>query len=198
MTLAWYEEQMAHVFKLAKSLVGVEFPVACAIVLNFEYAPEFSSELLRENYAKMRELGIASAKRDLDAQEKLQRSIEDDCAQRRIVAIGLNRVEKGSNPAAHAEMDALNSFYERFTRYQAKYFDVIVNLEPCMMCSGALLLAGFKSIAFANFAQKTGALMTLLDAESLVRSSGGIYRSSKIIGGICESQGLEILRSSIR
>ncbi len=78
-----------------------------------------------------------------------------------LVGRGRNAVERLGDPTAHAEMLALSAACETVG---SKFLDgctLYVTLEPCPMCSGALVLARLQKLVFGAFDEKFGASSTL-------------------------------------
>jgi tRNA(adenine34) deaminase len=78
-----------------------------------------------------------------------------------LVGRGRNAVERLGDPTAHAEMLALSAACETVS---SKFLDgctLYVTLEPCPMCSGALVLARLQKLVFGAFDEKFGASSTL-------------------------------------
>jgi tRNA(adenine34) deaminase len=78
-----------------------------------------------------------------------------------LVGRGRNAVERLGDPTAHAEMLALSAACETVG---SKFLDgctLYVTLEPCPMCSGALVLARLQRLVFGAFDEKFGASSTL-------------------------------------
>ncbi len=78
-----------------------------------------------------------------------------------IIAKAHNQVEKLKNPIAHSEIIAIN---EAINKLGTKYLydcDMYVNLEPCIMCAGAIVLARIKRIYIGTENTQTGACGSL-------------------------------------
>lgn len=83
--------------------------------------------------------------------------------ERKIIARAYNQVEMLKDPTAHAEMLAIT----QATNYlETKWLNecmIYVTLEPCSMCSGALILSRVKKVIFGTFDPKTGACGSVLN-----------------------------------
>jgi len=75
----------------------------------------------------------------------------------RIIGRGYNQVEKLNDATAHAEMIALTSASNSIGNWRLTDCSIFVTLEPCTMCTGALLASRIKNIYFATFDAKFGA-----------------------------------------
>lgn len=73
----------------------------------------------------------------------------------RVVAIGVNRVEPLSCSSAHAEIMALSLAQKKLASYDLAAADLpahqlVVNWSPCLMCYGAVLWSGIRSLVIAG------------------------------------------------
>jgi tRNA(adenine34) deaminase len=74
-----------------------------------------------------------------------------------VVAKAHNEREFRSDPTAHAEILAIRAASEALGRSELGDCALVVTLEPCVMCAGALLAAGVGRVVFAAFDPKAGA-----------------------------------------
>jgi tRNA(adenine34) deaminase len=79
----------------------------------------------------------------------------------RIIGKGYNQVEKLKDATAHAEMIAITAASNNLGNWRLNECDIYVTLEPCIMCTGALLSSRIRSIYFAAFDPKFGACGSL-------------------------------------
>lgn len=75
----------------------------------------------------------------------------------RIIGRGYNQVEKLRDPTAHAEMIALTAAAEFLNDWRLTDCDLFVTLEPCVMCTGAILQSRIRNLYFSVFDPKYGA-----------------------------------------
>ena len=75
----------------------------------------------------------------------------------RIVAREGNRTRQLADPTAHAEIVALRAAAQALGNYRLDGCDLYVTLEPCAMCSGAMLHARLRRVVFGAADPKTGA-----------------------------------------
>lgn len=73
-----------------------------------------------------------------------------------VISRGHNQVELLKDPTAHAEMIAITSACERLGSKWLLEATVYVTIEPCSMCSGALVLARVKNLVYGAQDPKTG------------------------------------------
>jgi tRNA(adenine34) deaminase len=73
-----------------------------------------------------------------------------------VVACARNEVEASGNPLDHAEKLALERAVRVLGRHGMTEADLYVTLEPCVMCSGSLVLARLRSVCFAARDERFG------------------------------------------
>jgi tRNA(adenine34) deaminase len=75
----------------------------------------------------------------------------------KIIGRGYNQVERLKDATAHAEMIALTAAANNIGNWRLNECSIYVTLEPCVMCTGALLASRIKELYFAIFDPKFGA-----------------------------------------
>lgn len=75
----------------------------------------------------------------------------------KIIGKGHNQIEKLKDPTAHAEMIAITSASNNLSDWRLNECDIYITLEPCIMCTGAILSARIQNLYFAAFDSKFGA-----------------------------------------
>ncbi len=80
-----------------------------------------------------------------------------------IVGAAHNRREADSDPTAHAEMLALRQAALTLGSWRLDGCTLVVTLEPCTMCAGALVLARIDRLVFGAWNEEMGAAGTLWD-----------------------------------
>lgn len=78
-----------------------------------------------------------------------------------IVGASGNRCEERGSPLAHAEMEALHAAFAHLGVGRLPDAELFCTLEPCLMCTGALLHARVRRIVFATRDPKFGACGSL-------------------------------------
>ncbi len=81
----------------------------------------------------------------------------------RVVGRGRNRREEDRDPTAHAELLAVQEAARALGRWRLSGVTVVVTLEPCAMCAGALVLARVDRLVIGAADPKAGAVGSLLD-----------------------------------
>ncbi|NUA25213.1 tRNA adenosine(34) deaminase TadA [Cupriavidus basilensis] len=80
-----------------------------------------------------------------------------------IIARGHNLPIRSVDPSAHAEMQALRAAARMIGNYRMPECELYVTLEPCVMCSGAILHARIRHVVFGATDPKTGAAGSVLN-----------------------------------
>jgi tRNA(adenine34) deaminase len=79
--------------------------------------------------------------------------VKDD----KIIARGYNKREKNQNVTDHAEIITINKACKKIGSWRLEDCDIYVTLEPCPMCSGAIIQSRIKNLYFGAYDLKTGA-----------------------------------------
>ncbi|WP_211364524.1 nucleoside deaminase [Micromonospora palomenae] len=110
------------------------------------------------------------------------------------LSIGRNERELTGDPTAHAEVLALRRAAERLGRWRLDGCTLVVTLEPCTMCAGALVLARVSTVVFGAWEPKTGAAGSLWD----VLRDRRLNHRPEVYGGVLESESAALLRAFFR
>lgn len=102
----------------------------------------------------------------------------------RLIARAANERELTGDPTAHAEVVALRRAAEAIGSWRLEGCTLVVTLEPCTMCAGALVLARVSRLVFGAFDPKAGAVASLWD---VVRDPRLNHRL-EVVGGIAEAE----------
>jgi tRNA(adenine34) deaminase len=81
----------------------------------------------------------------------------------RIVGRGANARESARDPTAHAELLAIQDAARTLGRWRLSGATLVVTLEPCAMCAGAMVLARIDRLVFGASDPKAGAAGSLMD-----------------------------------
>ncbi|WP_022900251.1 tRNA adenosine(34) deaminase TadA [Humibacter albus] len=109
----------------------------------------------------MRE-AVADARRALDTGDVPVAAIVLDDAGR-VLGAGRNEREARQDPTAHAEVLALRRAAETTGDWHLSGATLVVTLEPCVMCAGAILSARVPTVVFGAWDDKAGAAGSVYD-----------------------------------
>jgi tRNA(adenine34) deaminase len=101
-----------------------------------------------------------------------------------VLAATGNEREIRHDPTAHAELLALREASRRLRSWRLTGLTLVVTLEPCTMCAGALVLARVARLVFGAFDPKAGAVSSLFD---VVRDPRLNHRV-EVRGGVLEAE----------
>ena len=106
-----------------------------------------------------------------------------------IVSFGKNEREKDNDPTAHAEIVAIRGASEKLGSWRLDDLTLVVTLEPCVMCAGAILQSRLKRLVFGAFDQKAGAVGSSLDVIRDVRALSKV----EVVSGVLEKECAKLL-----
>jgi len=106
-----------------------------------------------------------------------------------IISSGKNEREKDNDPTAHAEILAIKRAGEKLGSWRLDELTLIVTLEPCVMCAGAILQSRLKRLVFGAFDQKAGAVGSSLDVIRDVRALSKV----EVVSGVSEDECAKLL-----
>ena len=96
-----------------------------------------------------------------------------------IIGRGSNEREANSDPTAHAEIVAIRSATSRLQNSRLDGATLIVTLEPCAMCAGAIAQARISNLIFGAWDQKTGAVGSIWD---VIRDPRALHKMNVTTG----------------
>ncbi|MER7798186.1 nucleoside deaminase [Microbacterium sp. NPDC096154] len=108
-----------------------------------------------------------------------------------VIGEGRNRRELDHDPSAHAEVVAMREAARAIGSWNLDGCTLVVTLEPCLMCAGALLQARLSRLVFGAWDDKAGAAGSMYD---VVRDRRLPYRA-EVVGGVCEAEAQAQLRA---
>jgi tRNA(adenine34) deaminase len=112
----------------------------------------------------------------------------------RIVGRGHNRPIATNDPSAHAEIVALRAAGKELGNYRLTAATLVVSVEPCVMCVGAIIQARVARVVFGCADSKAGGLGGLLD----LAAQPGFNHYFAITGGVLADQARERLQRFFR
>lgn len=80
-----------------------------------------------------------------------------------IVSVGRNRREKGKNALAHAEIEAIDAACRRLGGWRLWECELFVTLEPCPMCTGAIINSRIRRLVFGASDTKAGSCGSVIN-----------------------------------
>jgi tRNA(adenine34) deaminase len=105
------------------------------------------------------------------------------------LAIGRNVREENGDPTGHAEIVAMRRAAQKLGGWRLEGCTLVVTLEPCTMCAGALVLARVATLVFGAWEPKTGAVGSLWD---VVRDRRLTHRP-EVYAGVLEDECARLL-----
>ncbi|MDC7242685.1 MAG: tRNA adenosine(34) deaminase TadA [Sphaerochaetaceae bacterium] len=106
-----------------------------------------------------------------------------------VVARAHNLRETKQNPLAHAEILAIELAAKKLNNWRLDDCEIFVTLEPCIMCSGAVLNTRMKKLIYGAKEPKFGAHQSLTNVYSLKAN-----HKVEIISGILEEESNKLLK----
>lgn len=156
--------------------------------------PDVSSAVVRDNaadavHARFMALALAQAQLAWDRGEVPVGAVVVKDGE--VIATGFNQPISGHDPTAHAEIVALRAAADKLGNYRLPGCELYVTLEPCIMCSGAMMHARLARVIYAATDPKTGAcgsVVNLFDEPSL-------NHHTDVVGGVLADQASSLLRA---
>ena len=108
-----------------------------------------------------------------------------------VIATGFNQPISGHDPTAHAEIVALRAAAAKLGNYRLPGCELYVTLEPCIMCSGAMMHARLARVVYAATDPKTGACGSVVDLFAEER----LNHHTEVVGGVLAEPAGQLLKS---
>lgn len=105
-------------------------------------------------------------------------------AEGNVVATGYNLREATGDPTSHAEIVAMRSASETLGTWRLDELTLVVTLEPCVMCAGAIVAARIPRVVFGAWDARVGAAGSLYDVLRDARLGAPV----EVIGGVLETE----------
>lgn len=105
-----------------------------------------------------------------------------------IVGRGRNRREKGKNALAHAEIEAINEACRTLGGWRLWKCDLYVTLEPCPMCTGAIINSRIRRLIYGADDLKAGSCKSIVNLFDFPYN-----HKPEIISGVCKNECSKIL-----
>jgi tRNA(adenine34) deaminase len=80
-----------------------------------------------------------------------------------VIATGRNTKERDEDPLGHAEVMAIRAAAQKLGNWRLSDCTLVVTLEPCVMCAGAILAARIPTVVIGAWDEKAGAAGSVFD-----------------------------------
>lgn len=107
-----------------------------------------------------------------------------------VIASGHNRKEALKDPTSHAEIEVIRAATQKLQDYRLTGCTLIVTLEPCAMCAGAIIAARIPKVVFGAWDQRVGAAGSIMD---LLRDQR-LGKPVEVIPGVLEQECAALLK----
>ena len=107
-----------------------------------------------------------------------------------VIGRGHNRREVDADPLGHAELAALREAADHVGGWRLDGCTLVVTLEPCTMCAGALVQARIATLVYGADDAKAGAVVSLFDAVRDPR----LNHTPQVIRGVRAEESSALLR----
>jgi tRNA(adenine34) deaminase len=111
-----------------------------------------------------------------------------------LVATGHNERELHNDPTAHAEIVAIRRAAEKIGNWHLSEHILVVTLEPCAMCAGAIAQSRLQTVVFGAWDEKAGAVGSVWD---LLRDPRSTFRT-EVRAGVLATECAELIKSFIQ
>ena len=108
-----------------------------------------------------------------------------------VIGRGRNTRERDVDPTGHAEIDAIRQACAAVGEWRLEGCTLVVTLEPCTMCAGAIVAARLQRLVFGAFDDKAGAVGSLWD---VVRDRRLNHRP-EVLSGVRADESAALLRA---
>lgn len=107
-----------------------------------------------------------------------------------VVGKGFNEREANNDPTAHAEIVAIRSAASRLQNSRLDGCTIVVTLEPCAMCAGAIAQSRISHLIFGAWDEKAGAVGSVWD---VLRDPRSIFKV-EVTAGVLENECAALLK----
>ena len=106
----------------------------------------------------------------------------------KIIASGYNKREARQNALSHAETEAINAACEALSSWRLDGCTMYVTLEPCPMCTGAIMASRIERVVFGAYDEKGGAMGSVCNLCEMP-----FMNKPQIIGGFMSEECADVL-----
>lgn len=114
---------------------------------------------IMDHDARTMRIALAAAQAAAEAGETPVGAVVVDPASGEVIAVGANQPIGAHDPTAHAEVVALRAAAQKLGNYRLTGLTLVVTLEPCAMCAGAISHARIGRLVFGAEDPKGGAVV---------------------------------------
>ena len=111
-----------------------------------------------------------------------------------LIAVGHNERELHNDPTAHAEIVALRRASEKLGTWRLDELTLVVTLEPCAMCAGAIAQSRIQTVVFGAWDEKAGAVGSVWD---LLRDPRSVFRT-EVRAGVLADECAALIKNFIQ
>ena len=111
-----------------------------------------------------------------------------------LISVGHNERELLKDPTAHAEIVAIRRAAEKLGDWHLTDHTLVVTLEPCAMCAGAIAQSRLQTLVFGAWDEKAGAVGSMWD---LLRDPRSTFRT-EVRAGVLAEESSELIKSFIQ
>ena len=108
----------------------------------------------------------------------------------KIISRGYNKRENNHDVTGHAEIEAIRKASRKLGDWQLIDCDLYVTIEPCIMCTGAIIQSRFRNVYYGSEDPKGGGLVSSLKIQEVA----GLNHMPNIIGGILKDECSNIVK----
>ena len=102
-----------------------------------------------------------------------------------ILGTGQNLREQSNDPTDHAEIVAIRNAAQKIDSWRLDDLTLVVTLEPCVMCAGAILQSRIKRLVYGAFDEKAGAVGSVVDVIRDPRALSKVEVVSRVLEDEC-------------
>ena len=106
----------------------------------------------------------------------------------KVIAEGYNKREMRQNALSHAETEAISAACERLSSWRLDGCTMYVTLEPCPMCTGAIMASRIERVVFGAYDEKGGAMGSVCDLCEMP-----FMTKPQVIGGFMQEECADVL-----
>lgn len=111
-----------------------------------------------------------------------------------LISSGHNERELHNDPTAHAEIVALRRASQKLAAWKLEGLTLVVTLEPCAMCAGAIAQSRIQTVVFGAWDEKAGAVGSVWD---LLRDPRSTFRT-EVRTGVLADECAELVKGFIQ